>query len=36
MSIHREHSLAFYSVELFLRAYMELHPSYFPTFDDKL
>ncbi len=36
MSMHREHLLIFYSVELFLRAYMELHPRDSPIAGDKL
>ncbi len=36
MSMHREHLLVFYSVELFLKAYMELHPRDAPIADEKL
>ncbi len=36
MSIHAEHLLVFYSVELFLKAYMAAHPRDSPMSDEKI
>ncbi len=36
MSLHAEHLLVFYSVELFLKAYMAAHPKDTPMSDEKI